>query len=187
MSTTWLKYGVRVTLYPYVTKYRLAGLALEPLPGSFERLGDAYRGYSVRLRRAALVEETGPVAIFAPASDDPALNSLASLDEDVVRRTLRQQANTKDVSVERNEVEGISFEDLSRQEDVKRINFLQLDCEGADWRLLKTFDIARWKPDIINFESYLLSEADKRESRMWLERNGYRFFESGYDTCAYRL
>ena len=74
-----------------------------------------------------------------------------------------------------------------QREYVKKVDLLQIDCEGYDWKILQTIDLGLWKPKIINFESALLSEENKRQSRLFLEKQGYAWFEYGLDTCGYRL
>ena len=62
--------------------------------------------------------------------------------------------------------------------------FLQVDCEGADWLVLKTLDSIR--PNIINFEQKHLSQEDLDEVFNWLNVNGYFFSSHGGDCLAYR-
>lgn len=180
-------------LYPYITARKLTGVAVEPLPSAFRVLEETYREFpGVRLVNAAVAPLSGRATLYAPKSADRSLRSLASLDKDVLRATLQKQSVFKgtgpiDGHIEPHAVEALSFEDLMARERALRVHFLQIDCEGYDWQLLRSIDIGKWKPEVINFESTLLPEADKKESRAWLETHGYTWFESGYDTCAYRF
>lgn len=175
-------------IYPYVLRHKLRGLALEPLPVAFERLKQTYRMQpQVRCLNVAIAERDGQMTLYAPASDDAALSTLASLDRGVLEKTLRAQHNGAGVGIAAHTVRALSFDTLAAQERVERIDLLQIDCEGYDWKLLKTVDLEKWKPAIINFESALLSPAALAESRRHLEKRGYSWFEQGLDTCAYKI
>ncbi len=177
-------------LYPYVTKYKLAGVALEPLPSAFKKLQETYASYPrVRTLNLALASKSGRLPFYYPKGQNVLLSTLASLDRASLRKTLLMQVpeNTVDSLIAETIVEALSFEDLASREHIRRVDLLQLDCEGYDWELLKTMDLVKWQPSLINFESALLSENDKKENREWLERHGYAWFEHGLDTCAYRL
>ena len=61
---------------------------------------------------------------------------------------------------------------------------LQVDCEGADWLVIKTLGDVR--PNIINFEQKHLSSEDSRQIQQWLGSQGYLTHSHGGDCLAYR-
>lgn len=81
-------------------------------------------------------------------------------------------------------VESERLENLIKNYTYTHNIFLQIDCEGADWMVLKTLASAR--PNIINFEQKHLSQQDLDEVFNWLKVNGYLFSSHGGDCLAYR-
>ena len=163
-------------LYPYVMKYGLAGVAIEPLPEIFRKLQKTYQQYpKVRTRNLAVAEKSGLMRFYSPKSNELSLSTLASLDRESLQKTLRLNmklgpyANVNEF-ITSQEVPTTTFADLMQREYVKKVDLLQIDCEGYDWKILQTIDLGLWKPKIINFESALLSEENKRQSRLFLEQ-----------------
>ena len=182
-------------LNPYVTKYNLSGISIEPQPKVFERLQETYKGTNVQCVNAAIAENTGSLPFYSVRQPIGATDSfiwmttLASFDRDFLRRTLAKNMRGKssDDLIQETQVKALSFSDFAKMYNVERIDFLQLDCEGWDWKILKTIDLKKYSPTIINFESNYLSDAEWKEVDDLLARFGYRWFQYGNDTCAYRI
>ena len=71
--------------------------------------------------------------------------------------------------------------------DVKKVDFLLLDCQGHDYKILKQLDFEKYSPDIINFEHCLLTEDELEKSHKIIENNRYKYFIHGVDTCDYKI
>lgn len=154
-------------IHPYIMKYRLSGVAVEPIPEVYQKLRATYKAHpGVACVNAAIAKHTGSVDLYVPEND-----TMASL-----------VGTGKKITVL-----GLSFADFVTLTDIKHIDMLQIDCEGYDWEILKQVDLDTWHPAVINFEHILLSPEDKEASRRWLEQHGYKWFEAGMDTCAYKL
>ncbi|OHA91898.1 MAG: hypothetical protein A3J09_00090 [Candidatus Zambryskibacteria bacterium RIFCSPLOWO2_02_FULL_51_21] len=168
-------------IYPFIVKYNLRGIVIEPQSEVFPLLQKNYAECpNVRCLNVAIANKKGFVTLYVPEKE----TSIASLDKNRLERTIKSQTN--DVGTIREiEVEALTFEDVMAGQN--RLDLLQIDCEGYDWEILKTIDLGKWRPSIINFESVLLSDADKRASVNWLESFGYKWFRNNFDTTAYKV
>tara|TARA_Y100001970_G_scaffold290653_1_gene425185 strand:+ start:267 stop:983 length:717 start_codon:yes stop_codon:yes gene_type:complete len=69
---------------------------------------------------------------------------------------------------------------VSQIKNLPKINFLNIDCEGYDYDVLKGFDLTIYKPDLICIETH---EIDNKKNIMtnsinnYLNKNNYTFFK----------
>jgi FkbM family methyltransferase len=83
------------------------------------------------------------------------------------------------------EVKCIPLDTLLSLNDVDRIDLLQIDTEGYDFRILKQLDFTRYRPYVINIEFVLLPPDEQRECLRLLAQNGYKVGKSSeYDLVA---
>ena len=54
----------------------------------------------------------------------------------------------------------------------ENFDFLNIDCEGNDYKILKTINLKKYKPKLINIE---VSKTDKKKIYKYLNSYGYRF------------
>ena len=62
------------------------------------------------------------------------------------------------------------FSDLIKD----NFDFLNIDCEGNDLKILKTIDLKRYTPKLINIE---VSSNDKKDIYDYLNLNNYKILE----------
>lgn len=183
-------------LYAHVTKRGLSGLAVEPQPDVFELLRKNYAPYpGVRCVQAAVAAHTGTLPFYTvrdsvkTRENFSRVTGIASFDEAVFRKTVRAKlplGADVDAFIQATPVEALSFRDLFGRHGVTRVDLLQLDCEGYDYEILKTFDFGRYAPGVINLESLHFSDAVRDECEAFLAAHGYRSFRTRADICAYR-
>lgn len=189
-------------LYDYVIKYNLRGIALEPQPDVFRLLQKTYQNYSgVKCLNLAIAKESSPVSFYSVKesvgneTNFSRLTGLASLDRKTLKKTLKNKIAkgviNKEVSaddcIQETIIQAVSFTEMVTENNIGRIDFIQIDCEGYDFEILKTIDFEKFSPSIINFESQNLSDNDKIECQKMLEGRGYHWFRSGSDTCMYKI
>ena len=75
---------------------------------------------------------------------------------------------------------------LLRDEDISKIDILQIDTEGHDWRILSQFDLGGLGVKLINMEFFHLSEGEKRACILRLTNLGYYTGFYLGDLVAYR-
>jgi hypothetical protein len=78
----------------------------------------------------------------------------------------------------------VTFDALLKRHHVERVDLLQIDVEGYDYELVKSFDFGRIKPRLIRYEHRHLGFSDKRACRMHLKKEGYEILEMEHDTGA---
>ncbi len=66
----------------------------------------------------------------------------------------------------------------------KNFDFLNIDCEGNDLKILKTIDLKKFTPKIINIE---VSKDNEKEIYGYLNFYGYNIYKYWVLPCAYWL
>lgn len=84
--------------------------------------------------------------------------------------------------VERIDVECVRLDELIGRNFEKMEVFLNVDCEGGDWDVLRTLGVER--PIAINFEMKHLGPLATHEAFEWLKTEGYDWFPHGGDCLA---
>lgn len=193
-------------IYPFVSKYKLSGTVVEPLPDIYKKLqGSHENNPNVQCVNAGISKMPMPFYTIDPSisskiaeEDYLRLTGIASFDKALFKTRLSQvlpkiitDKNLTDEDIESYiatlEVPTMELQELIEKQNIERIDFLFFDCQGKDFEILKSFDIERFTPSLINFESIHLSEQDKKESQEYLSSKGYHVFMYGNDTCAYKL
>lgn len=184
-------------MYPYVTKYNLGGIVVEPQPDAFELLKANYKNFSrVKCVQVAIADKSGTLPFYivkrsAKTKDNQfSMTRIASLNKASIKRGLRKKIPNKtnpEDYIQEVQINALSFADMLKRYGAGKIHLLQMDCEGYDYNILKTIDIEKLQPEIINCESCLFSDSERAEYEARLSSAGYSFFRYGDDTCAYRL
>jgi FkbM family methyltransferase len=66
----------------------------------------------------------------------------------------------------------------------EKIDLIHIDTEGYDYNVLLMFDLSRYRPKVILYESNHLSTDKKRSARDILKSAGYRVYNYVNDTLA---
>ncbi|MDP2593814.1 MAG: FkbM family methyltransferase [bacterium] len=179
----------------YVVRYGLRGMAVEPQPNVFKRLRETYRGASVECVNAAIGASELTFYTVKPSmmneENFSAMTCIASFNKKVMTGLLKKNipkgADPADY-IDENAVPVMSLADLVQTYGIKKIDMLQLDCEGYDHELLRAFDFDRFSPSLINFESVFFPDAVREEIESMLKARGYHLFrDETWDTCAYKV
>jgi FkbM family methyltransferase len=167
--------GSKDPIHQFVVAHRWSGLAVEPMPAAFERLCQTYAGNRrVRPVNVAIDDEDGVRPMFFPSNSD---TTLASLLPD--RNILSKQQGLQQVDVRCS-----TFASLFREHAVARVDVLQIDTEGYDYRVLRQFDFARFRPAIVNMEFFCLPLDERLATFALLRRHGYAYRYDGKDLLA---
>jgi hypothetical protein len=81
----------------------------------------------------------------------------------------------------------LTLSDLISKHGVKRVDVLQLDAEGYDYRILRQFNFEKFRPFIINFEIVNLRKGELAQCKQILEKHDYLYAKTGYDLLAVAL
>lgn len=172
----------------YILRYKLRGVLVEPVPDVYARLVESYRGVEgLTLLNAAITEQERVLTLYRPRLDTPGL-------PDWARGTITANAQQligvsyEGFRIEAGMIEPIEVRGIPIAEFVaslpQKIDFLQMDCEGYDLRLLRAFPFHAQKPRLIHFEHIHIPTEDYCDLLRSLAAFGYRFIRGGEDTCA---
>ena len=173
-----------------IERWRWSGVMVEPVPFVFEKLRARYEGHPrIRLEMSAIADRTGVMPFYHLREALPGekvwpwYHFLGSFRRDVVLKHADAVPDIEARIVE-TPVPCLTFEELCRRHELGAIDLLMMDTEGYDFEILKTIDFARWRPRMLVYESCHLSPADRQAAQGLLSGQGYRYFESGFDTAA---
>jgi FkbM family methyltransferase len=176
-------------LRQYITHHPWRGILVEPQPDVFGRLVENYKPYSDRLilENAAISrDKTGLVLYKAPAAlvkDQAYASSVASSDPAVISRQLKIPENR----LERIVTPALTLDELLAKHQLDRLQILQIDVEGYDWQVLRTLNLHKTSPAIIQFESGHMSNADCDSAVTHLTQHEYEIYWGGYQGDAVAL
>jgi len=177
-------------IHAFVTRARLAGIVIEPLPDVFEALCHTYRKHpQIRKLNIAIHEELDEVTLYRP---DPnrfgAESGIASLHADRHAHT-SARTGLSDADLVGVKVPALSLSTLLQQEQVNHLDLLQIDTEGYDMKILAGLDLAHVRPSIIRFEHGIYSgvpaRAELRETLLRLYDHGYSVAMERVDAVAW--
>jgi len=175
-------------LWPFVRRFQLPGVMLEPLPDVFERLVQNYRGHpQVQLINAALGPEDGHTTLHSVEVTDPETLEMAlesSFRRDIVLRAVDRLPGLKSKLIERR-VRTISVKSLLAEIGKPKIDILKIDTEGYDLELLKLFDLPRLSPSLVCAEHVHLDREGRRDMIEILVRRGYKSWIGKWDMLGY--
>jgi hypothetical protein len=83
------------------------------------------------------------------------------------------------------QVECITFDRVLDAANANKVDLLQIDAEGYDFELIKSFPFDRLKPAIVRYEHMHLSKKQQNQCISFLKERGYRLIFEPADTVAY--
>jgi FkbM family methyltransferase len=178
-------------IYPFATRYGWRGVLVEPQAEIFSKLERNYAGVvGVSFVNAAIGAADGEQTFFKiRQTDDPDINAarfptqLASLRKESVLSQTKFVPNVVDL-VEEVRVPVLTFETLMRKAGADRVDILVIDTEGYDAPILRSIDIERFKPAIVQYEHHFMSKAEQMEFAGRFRDAGYRIAKDNLNTIA---
>jgi len=157
------------------------GIAIDPDPDAITAFGKERPG-DIALQVAI---GTKPGKVTLHLFNDRSMNTV---DKEIYEKTLKnpRKRHQGDISVERKSLADI----LTRHVPAGiEVNFLNVDCEGADLDVLRSNDWASFYPKLIAVEDLDLDLEKVVESRIfrYLRPLGYRLVSHLHYTSLYRL
>lgn len=171
-------------IYPHVTRYGWKGVLVEPLPDMMERLQANYRGHDgLIFENVAVSDKTEIKSLYRVLPETIRANNLPhwlqgmSTFSDVKLDDYKQFVTAQPVSC-------VPLSYLFDKHDLPRIDVLQIDTEGFDYRVFKQFDFARYRPRIVNIEVVNLQPAELASLQADLLELDYVFYRHDMDLIA---
>ena len=172
-------------------KTRWSGLLVEPVPHLYEMLVARYRNRpGVEMECAAISTRDGEAPLYRlrsiPGQTPQWFNQLATLDREVLLKHRSSIPEIDSLLIEER-VPTVRLDTLLARHKISRIDLLVIDAEGHDFEILRTLDLARFRPTLLMFEHQHLSENDKQAAYALLKTAGYNFRETPEgDAIAWR-
>jgi FkbM family methyltransferase len=173
----------------FVMRHRWAGIMVEPVPSIFDVLVANYRGNpELHFENVAIAEQRGTLPFYSLRSTAGTLpewhDQIGSLLPDTLLRYRRAIPDIERHIVE-DKVRAITYADLMEKHGEPRVDFLHIDTEGYDFRIIRSIDLTRHRPPIILYENVIMSDDEREECMQLLRRSGYMLIVQGPDTFAF--
>ena len=189
-------------IHKFIKRDHWNGVLLEPQRFVFENfLKPLYRKTAgINVLNAALDLADGSKPIYKiSVSESRWATGLTSFNRAVLEESVRSgyvdrqamkegsflPASADDYIIEES-VQCISTPSLVRKFNLGKIDWLQIDTEGYDFEIIKMFNIAITKPEVIVYENLHFSPDLQDECTEYLELNGYFCRNYGPNTLAMR-
>ena len=182
-------------VYPLLKSGRCShALLIEPVPYLYKRLvrtSARFRG--CECINIAVGPERGivPIYFIDPAAGNvvpglpPYYEELGSFDRDRVANTLPPDHRTY---IREHSATTMPLRDVLAERGITRVDLLQIDTEGFDYEVLKTFPFETSPPKIVVFEHCHLSSSDRQAAKQLLQGFDYRIEPWGKDyVCVQRV
>jgi FkbM family methyltransferase len=168
-------------------------LLIEPIPYLYERLRVTYSGLShCVLANVAIAPTAGAASIYyIDSRAKECLSDLPVYFEELASFHKHRIANVlgdRGASFLRQQlVQTVPLKALLAEHRITNVDLLQIDTEGFDFEVLKTFPFDTIVPELVCFEQCHLCEADRASAVSLMISYGYRIEKWGKDfVCAQR-
>ncbi len=166
-----------------ILKHDLAGVLVEPMPGTFQALVDAYPNRPrLSFENAAISDREGNVPLYRVrpgANVGASWRGVAGFNRDVLRYHGIPAESIEEISVPTTTLPA-----LLEQHGVRKLDLLQVDTEGHDGVIVRHALRSGVRPAIINYEAVHMPPEERYETRRRLKECGYRFIDIERDTLA---
>lgn len=179
-------------LRPLLLDGLLRGVMVEPVPYVFRRLraGAAAFEDRVALEQAAIGTTDGVAEFWylrEPAPGEAGLPDWYDGVGSFSRAHLEAHAGSIPGLADRlvrAEVPVLTLATLLERHGLERVDLLVIDTEGHDWAILQAVDLEVAPPQLVVFEHFHLTPADRAAAGAHLRAHGYALLEEGFDTFA---
>jgi FkbM family methyltransferase len=168
-------------LHRYITRKAWHGILIEPQPDVFDRLCANYSAARDRLifENVAISDKCSTFELFRPPADSAAKPYNLSVVSGNPRGVARQ-LNLSPSQLVKIVVAAVRLDQLVEKHKFFDFDVLQIDAEGYDWHVLRSLDLCRSQPTIIQLEVGHLSRADCTEAVKYMTEHGYQIYWGGY-------
>lgn len=182
----------------FVKRYQWQGITVEPQIKPFKSLQQIYKKDAVIPINAAISDENGIRKLYKIAFTNARWASGLSsflrshLEEKIANGYIEIKAKKTGISLPKDkanwigfdEITCLTFETIFQQNNVQKIDILQVDTEGYDYEILKLFKFNYFLPKIVIFEHENLSKEDLVSCQNWLQIKNYELKQFGGDTLC---
>jgi len=142
------------------------GVAVEPIPGVFEKLAS---NRSCHLVKGCVAPKAGHAQFVELTGNTNMLSTLQKNNRGLISRRIRKNMQRWQGQLRTIEVECFTFHDLAQRFAIQEIDFLSVDTEGEELEILKSIDFDQHPVSVISVENCYY----KNSIRKHLEANGF--------------
>ena len=135
-------------------------LLVEPVPYNYEALEKEYINYpNILICRNAILDEVKKDNFYYVKKDSISklgkhwASQIGSFDKNHILNHKNKRFNIQNEDIQITEVEFITFNDLVKKYSIKSIDKLQIDVEGAEYKIMNSINYKEIKINNIFFES----------------------------------
>lgn len=167
------------TIMPYASKYGWSGVLVEPVPHIMKQLKKNY-GHLPRhvFEEAAIGSRTETREIYVIKETGRPQPAYAQILHSFSKEHLMNQHISwgvdKESDIESIRVKVLSFEDLVFNHGLNKIDLIVIDTEGADFEILDSMEIAKYKPKFLKFEYQNMTKRQLDQALLKLRRVKYK-------------
>lgn len=178
-------------IHNLVKQYSWRGILVEPLPDHFASLKESYSGVeNLVFENVAISQEQGRQAFYRINAEKAAndglpdwVKGISSFDKQHLVNHESFHAGISEY-IEELSVETTTLPKLLQKNEVARIDILQIDAEGYDYKIFSQLDFEYFKPKIINLEFARLAQNEKNAVLEALFELGYAVSRHELDLLA---
>lgn len=179
-------------LHKYIKKYPWHGILVEPQPDIFFKLCENYAAIKDRLifENIAIAEGQTAITMYRSANNQSGLTEDSAYASSVVSansRVVARQLGVRSRDLEQFMVQCATLDELLAKHRMSTLDILQIDAEGYDYDVLKTLNLSKISPSIIQFEHGHLSPRQITGAVDHLIANSYRVLYGGYQNDSLAL
>lgn len=172
-------------LKKYIFKYDWNGIFIEPQPEIFKELLINYKDLEERLHFENIAISNTPesISLFRPFIGKE-INRSAIIESSIastIPNVTARQFGIKESDLEEIKVPTMTLDAIVEKYQLLNIDILQIDTEGYDWGVLKTLNLKKHQPKIIQFEHGHMSPDIVEEMSCHLRDHGYLLYYGGHE------
>lgn len=175
-------------VHDLVARGKWRGVLVEPRRSMFDRLKETYAAAEgLHFANCAIAPQSGEMTLYALDDSDGALpawaHGLGTFDRSLL---LRHAEHIPDLQkrIVAEVVQCRTWSSLLDDVAPPKIDLLQIDVEGMDYELIRSFPLSRVRPGVIRYEHAHLAAEDRAECEQFLIGNGYTPIVAERDTSA---
>ncbi len=176
------------SLRPYIDEKRAVGVFVEPIASSIQKLKENYAGYKGLVFEICAVDnQAGNRTLYQISGSSEELPEWAYQVASFDRQVLLNHAHAiPDIRARISEltVECRTLAQIIDSNEIRSIDCLQIDTEGYDYEILRSFPFQEIRPDIVIYEHKHLSADAKESAISLLRRFDYSVVVASTDVIA---
>ena len=170
-------------LSPFIRNMKLSGLFVEPVKYMFDKLKENYKNYdNISFENSAITDKNGNSTIYRVDFDD--MSKYPSWSDGGSSLIPNKTAMKSVSNLIKEEINTITLNELFKKHDLKKIDILQIDCEGYDLIVFKQFDFIKYQPHFISVEILSFNNDEINELCHILKNNGYEYYNNGSEVLG---